>query len=285
MQRRAGPILGLSFFILIAGAVGIVIFTVPGGFSSLFGSIGLQKHIPFSIAVVPMQPGRTVILEAGAGNVTLRSDSARTSLAVSGTKVVQDDEDFNKISLQPKNEADGSLTLQVVKSCQNCYMDIDLIAPPNTLAILHSGSGDIRADGLSSQRGLNSFSTGSGNIKLSNYTAGSLNVQTGSGDITLDTVTINGVIMAQAGSGNINFNGTMVLTDPSSLFETGSGDLFLKLNASDYSKISLEAMTKSGDIRNRANLPNVDSSKHALVVVNGPNILVLHTGSGNITLE
>ncbi len=285
MRRGAGPVLGLLFFVLIAVAVGIVFFTVPGGFGSLFSGISLQERTPFTIAAVPMQPGQTIVVDAGAGNVTLKSDSARTSLAVSGTKVAEDDADFNKISLQPKTEADGSLTLQIVKSCQNCYMDIDLIAPPNTLAILHSGSGDVRADGLNSQSGLNAFSTGSGNIKLSNYTAGLLDVQTGSGDITLDTVRVNGKIMVHTGSGNINFSGDLIPTDPSSTLDTGSGDLTLKLNSQNYAKISLEAMTGSGDIRNRANLPTANSSKHALNAVNGPNILIVHTGSGNITLE
>lgn len=285
MRRATGPVLGFALLMLILVAVGIVVFTVPGGFSSLLGGFGPAQRTAFTIPDVAIQPGKTVTLSNDSGNINLQTDNTLNSLKVSGYKLTHSNDDVTKINLQPVTDSNGNVVLKIIKSCFNCSVDVRIIGPANLVANLASGSGDVEVTGLNSSDGQNIFKTGSGNISLQNSTLASLKTEAGSGDIGLKAVTVQNNLNMNTGSGNINIDGDLALKNDS-LINAGSGDVSLKMKSQDYSALGLNVTTDSGDIHPHFNGNySFSNEKHSLTTVGANVVLHIRTGSGDIALD
>lgn len=95
-------------------------------------------------------------------------------------------------------------------------IDYDVTAPAGVALNLHSGSGDITTDSVGR---FVTASTGSGNLRLHGV-SGPADLQSGSGDITLDE-NGSGDIKARTGSGNVHIHGL----NGSLTARAGSGDI------------------------------------------------------------
>jgi hypothetical protein len=179
----------------------------------------------------------------------------------------------------------------------NISIDYDITAPTGVALNMHSGSGDLAADGvgryLSATTGSGhiqghgvhgpaELQTGSGDIDLQEIAAGDVKARSGSGSIRIHG--LNGSFNARTGSGDIAADGH--LTGPATV-SSGSGSIRLHLNPD--ARFNLEASTGSGDIH--VNFPGApqqsDRSRHHLTgpVDGGGAPLEVRTGSGDIVID
>ena len=174
-------------------------------------------------------------------------------------------------------------------------IDYDITAPKATHLKAESGSGDLKAVGMS---GGNRLETGSGSIGGDNL-GGDAYLQTGSGDIRINfssggNVTagagsgairltgLKGSLKAETGSGDISISGQPL---DSWKIEAGSGSIDLNLGGS---KFTLDAETGSGSIHTDQPISMQGSLErhHMTGNVNGggPTVKV-ETGSGSIRVH
>jgi len=179
---------------------------------------------------------------------------------------------------------------------QNISIDYDVTTPHSTTLTAHTGSGEIRADGVgpNSRFGSGSGSihathipgpatleTGSGSIELSLSGPGDLKVHTGSGSIHVDGLA--GALQAGTGSGTIEIAGSPTADWRLS---TGSGGIHLKLANSAH--FNFDASTGSGSIHVDQPILMQGSlnRRHVTGTVNGGGPAVrASTGSGSITIN
>jgi Putative adhesin len=174
-------------------------------------------------------------------------------------------------------------------------IDYDVTAPKSTHLKAESGSGDLKAVGMS---GGNRLETGSGSISGDNL-GGDTYLQTGSGDIRVN-FSNGGNVTAGAGSGSIRLTGlkgslkaetgsgdVSVAGQPldSWKIEAGSGSIDLNLGGS---KFTLDAETGSGSIHTDQAISMQGSlERHHItgnVLGGGPTVKV-ETGSGSIRIH
>lgn len=174
-------------------------------------------------------------------------------------------------------------------------IDYDVTAPKNTHLKAESGSGDLKAVGMS---GGNRLETGSGSISGDNL-GGDSYLQTGSGDIRVN-FSNGGNVTAGAGSGSIRLTGLKGGLKA----ETGSGDVSVAGQPLDYwkieagsgsidlnlggSKFTLDAETGSGSIHTDQAISMQGSLERHHITGNvnggGPTVKV-ETGSGSIRIH
>jgi len=159
----------------------------------------------------------------------------------------------------------------------NVSIDYYIEAPPDARVTAHTGSGDVRANGL---HGPLEVSTGSGDVKVWDAPSGA-RLFTGSGDVEVHSLA--GDLQARTGSGDVLASGT-----PTGAWDvhTGSGSVTLRMPAG--ARFELDAHSGSGDIVCDHPFTTVTrlghSTLHGLVNSGGPKVTV-RTGSGDITLQ
>lgn len=174
----------------------------------------------------------------------------------------------------------------------NITIDYEISVPRATALNLHSGSGDLRVDGvgryLKAQTGSGSVSgfnisgaadlrTGSGDIELDEQAPADVQAVTGSGSIRIRG--LDGKLTARTGSGDIDASGKLL---GEAHLQSGSGSIHL--HSGPDARYSVEASTGSGSIR----VAGQENSEHHHVSrqVNGGGPLVeAHTGSGDIEID
>jgi hypothetical protein len=179
----------------------------------------------------------------------------------------------------------------------NISIDYDISLPAGAALNLHSGSGDIKVSQVgrflvassgsgninaTGGKGTADVQTGSGDITLEQQGAGDLKARTGSGNIHIRG--LNGGITARAGSGDIDAEGH--LNGPANL-ASGSGNVKLHLGSDAH--FNLEASTGSGDIRIHypgAPEQGEHSRHHMTAPINGGGPpLEIRTGSGDVEIS
>jgi DUF4097 and DUF4098 domain-containing protein YvlB len=250
-------------------------------------------------------------VQTGSGNVTVHPGNGNTlevhaRLKPGGGWGVfgasgDTDARIHRIEQDPPIKQDGN-TIHIGEVSDrslynNISIDYDISIPSGAALNLRSGSGDIK---ISQVGRFLVASSGSGNITASGG-KGTADVQTGSGDITLEQEGsgdvkartgsgnihirgLNGSLAARAGSGNIDAEGR--LTGPANL-SSGSGNV--KLHLGSDARFNLEASTGSGDIRIHypgAPEQNEHSRHHMTAPINGGGPpLEVRTGSGDVEIS
>lgn len=313
MRRLVVPIIVLILAAEITVAVSIVM-AQPGGFSSLIPggnfNFGPERRQEVPAQDLPLNgQAATITINSMGGQVDITGDPSLTSVKVEGTKIVHSfgDPDFNRVTFSVTQ--DGSNIKIVARNTDQSFnfglgdqVNIRLAVPPALLAQLNTtvGSADINARGLQNDKSILVFNTGSGDLSLSSVQANKLAVKTGSGDITLSDYT--GSLEANTGNGDIILNGANRLGDVN--FQTGSGDI--KATASLNNPNTANIKTGSGDVDLHLtgttslgfdinsgsgnisfNLPGsqvISKDKHSLKAGGTP-VMTIKTGSGDITVE
>jgi DUF4097 and DUF4098 domain-containing protein YvlB len=212
-----------------------------------------------------------------------------------------DDSRVKQIAANPPiTQSGNTITIAVPHAdsdlFNNISIDYDVTAPHSTTLAAHTGSGEIRADGLGPNSrftsgsgsihathisGPTTLETGSGSIELSLSGPGDLKVHTGSGSIHVDGLA--GALQAGTGSGSIEIAGSPTADWRLS---TGSGGIRLKLATN--ARFNFDASTGSGSIHvDQPILTQGSLNRHHVTgTVNGGGPAVrASTGSGGITIN
>ena len=202
-------------------------------------------------------------VSTGSGDIEVRS-GAVGSVQVTGRIKVSGwsdngEEKVRKLEQNPPIEQNGnSIRIGYISDPElrhNVSIDYQIVVPQATSLAAHSGSGDLKIDGI---KGPLAARTGSGDMHISNL-GSRVEAHSGSGDLRLEN--INGDVLARAGSGNIQGDGVAGGFDA----ETGSGDVSLRQTAAGEVRVR----TGSGGLE----LHGVHGMLHA------------DTGSGDVTVE
>jgi DUF4097 and DUF4098 domain-containing protein YvlB len=165
-------------------------------------------------------------VQTGSGNIQVHPGSGNqihvSARIHSGWNVFggSDEGAIHRIEQNPPVVQDGN-TVRIGDNTghehyNNISIDYDITAPAGVALNLHSGSGDVTTDSVG--RFLTA-STGSGNVRAHGI-SGPADLQSGSGDITLDE-NGSGDIKARTGSGNVHIRGL----NGSLTARAGSGDI------------------------------------------------------------
>ena len=160
----------------------------------------------------------------------------------------------------------------------NISISYDISTPRSTLLTAHTGSGEVRIDGIS---GAVTADSGSGSVHLSLANSGDVHTHTGSGSIHVQGAI--GGLRAGTGSGSIEVAGN-VGTDWN--LSTGSGSIMVKLPGN--ARFNFNAGTGSGSIHVSQPMVVQGTLNHHHVsgTVNGGGpTLHASTGSGSITID
>jgi len=185
------------------------------------------------------------------------------------------------IANPPITQAGNIITIGRMESSSffnNISISYDISTPRSTLLTAHTGSGEVRIDGIS---GAVTADSGSGSVHLSLANSGDVHTHTGSGSIHVEGAI--GGLRAGTGSGSIEVAGN-VGTDWN--LTTGSGSIRIKLP--DNARFNFNAGTGSGSIHVSQPIVMQGSLNHhhvAGTVNGGGPTLRASTGSGSITVD
>lgn len=313
MRRMIVPILVILLATEITLATSIVM-AQPGGFSSLLPlgnvSFGPERRQDVPAQNLPLNgQAASITINSMGGLVEITGDPSLTAVRVEATKIIHSlgDADFSRIAYSVTQ--DGSNINIVAKNSNESLnfgigdqMSIRVTMPPALLAQLNTtvGSADINVKGLQNDKvnmvfntgsgdlnltdllaGKIAIKTGSGNLHLKNY-IGSLDANTGSGDVDMDGANRLNDAYFQTGSGDIKV-GFALETSGTGTIKTGSGDVELRVNGN--TGLGFDLNSGSGDIN--FNVPGsqvTSKDKHALKTTGVPE-MTIRTGSGDITVE
>jgi DUF4097 and DUF4098 domain-containing protein YvlB len=248
-------------------------------------------------------------VQTGSGNIQIHAGSGNTLEIHARLKAGWNlfgangdvDARIHRIEQDPPIKQDGN-AIHIGESndhslFNNITIDYDISLPAGAALNLHSGSGDIKVAQVgrflvassgsgnidaSGGTGTADVQTGSGDITLNQQGAGDIKARTGSGNIHIRG--LNGAIAARAGSGNIDAEGH--LSGPANL-ASGSGNVKLHLGSDAH--FNLEASTGSGDIRiHYPGAPEQTEHQrhHMTAPINGGGPpLEVRTGSGDVEIS
>jgi hypothetical protein len=163
--------------------------------------------------------------------------------------------------------------------------------------VLDTGSGNVRATGVDGEL---TVDTGSGDVEVRDTRVGTLGVDTGSGTVRLEGVTAEALLI-DTGSGGVSATGNAGRIDVDTgsgdvsldlgdrlaqvAVDAGSGDVTLLVPAGFGAQVSLE--TSSGDLEVNVPLQVVRRGGDALegTIGDGRGRIQVETGSGRITLR
>jgi DUF4097 and DUF4098 domain-containing protein YvlB len=252
---------------LLCGTLLAAIFTICAGFSLAGHTVGAVTRDEHHVI-------RETVSE-----VTIDADSADITLVpASGREVVVDTHAKGTLWV-PKLHADvdgGHLSLR--GSCHNtafghCESTFTVRIPEGTPVSVNSGSGDVRASGLSARVNIDA---GSGDLALSGLSAGTT-ARVGSGDI--EASGLGGSLVLQTGSGDVD--GAELTADVVDARAT-SGDVFL-----DVARVPkrVYVVSSSGDVT--ISVPHNGGGYDAQVSTSSgdPDLRVNHNGSSGNTLS
>ena len=172
----------------------------------------------------------------------------------------------NPNDIQPVSSKDGNTINASVPDGQQGSVDLQVTVPPNANLQLQTASGDITVNGVNGQMTLTS---NSGSINASNdVISGTSTVSTSSGDISAKSTTFSDQATLSTDSGDINFDGT-IGTGGTYQFKTNSGTVNVVLPTTPA--FHVDASTNSGSI-NPNGFPGVnvqDNSSGSGQKVNG----------------
>jgi DUF4097 and DUF4098 domain-containing protein YvlB len=221
--------------------------------------------------------GSTLTVSNFAGNVTVRTGGAG-QVQVVATKRAPSRASLDSISVEMQPQ-DGSLQIKTTRSgiLSNLSVNIEIMAPADTLLDLHSGAGSIDVRGFQNDVRADS---GAGSLTIQDVT-GTIDGHTGAGSIDVRGAT--GLVRLNTGAGSIDYTGT---PQGDCRFETGTGSIQLTLPASlnatvdlgtGVGDIQLGGFAVEGQVSKRAVKGTIGSGNQAQIYA--------HTGTGSIDLN
>jgi hypothetical protein len=202
-------------------------------------------------------PFTHIVVRVGAGDVTVERTTGRTEWFATA------DFSGDRPAFEPI-VVDGELIVDDgCDGLDGCSVRYTVRVPANTTVDAASASGDVTVTELN---GTVSVVTTSGTVFL-NTVNGTIAVEGGSGDI-VGTKLVAANASFTSASGNIDVAFENVIPDLT--VETGSGNITAQLADGSY---NLDTLTESGTIDTK--IDDTDTSA---------NIIVLKTGSGNLTV-
>jgi Putative adhesin len=201
---------------------------------------------------------------------------------------------------------------------RNVSVDYEITAPSNTNVRSHTGSGDQSIEGLNSRIELESGSgeivlrnltgevrveTGSGNVRgehisgpvTARASSGNIRLEeTGSGDLVtragsgnIEVIGVNGGLHSETGSGNQRIAGV-----PAGAWTVRSGSGNTELRVPSSASYDVDISTGSGNVTVDQPVTTtvqgrVQEGRHSITgkVHGGGNLIQVHTGSGDVTIQ
>ncbi len=286
----------LAALCLVALVVGVAGVSWLRGFSSgEGGGIGRNSDRIEQTFEVGESPSLTI--DNFTGDVTIRAGEGGV-IEVIAVKKASTSRNLERIELE-MTERDGGLVIETRKpsALARASVDFEITTPADTRLDLDVGTGDLSVSGLA---GGVKAGIGTGNVEATDL-AGNVEMEVGTGDVTITGVEIqvdihcgtgdvdirgaSGPARLDVGTGNIEFEGA---PEGDCRFETGTGDIRLKLPAELNVKVDLEVGTGSidvdydvvGDVSRRDVEGTIGSSDQASV----EGTIYAHTGTGSIDL-
>jgi hypothetical protein len=204
--RRGGR--GIWFWVILAF---IIISLMGGGFGSVFRSVDRFGGPPFngpqsiveSPRVFNVSGVPTVVINDDNGTVIVQSSDNPKSVTVQDTKIASPFDGPNNSQVISSLGSDGNTLIVTVQNSGQGSVALNVMVPQGTSLQLNTSSGDITVDGVSGQVALQ---TDSGNVNATNDTfSGTSTVKTNSGDVSLNQTTLSNAATISTQSGNINF--------------------------------------------------------------------------------
>jgi DUF4097 and DUF4098 domain-containing protein YvlB len=239
-----------ALVVAVAGVSWIRDLSSDGG-----GEIGRNSERIEQAFEVGESPGLTI--DNFTGDITIRAGEAGI-IEVVAVKKASSSGNLERIDLE-MTERDGGLIIETRKpsALSRASVDFEITTPADTRLDLRVGTGDVDVGGLT---GGAAVDTGTGDVELRNL-AGGVEVDIGTGDATL--MGVDGEANVHSGTGNMSVLGA---SGPARLdvgtgdidyegapegdcrFETGTGDIRLKLPADLNVRVDLEVGTGSIDV-------------------------------------
>jgi len=207
------------------------------------------------------------------------------------------DDDVKQVAANPPIDQSGS-TIRIGNRSDGPYrhvsIDYEITAPYSSQWKAFTGSGDIKASGITATKlgtgsgsidannvsGDSALETGSGDIEVAFNKSGMVTAGTGSGSIHLDNV--QGRLKAETGSGDIKVKGK---PGDDWKLETGSGSIELQVGGAP---LTLDAESGSGEVTTAQGIMVQGSlnKHHVTGNINGGGPMVkAETGSGDIRIR
>lgn len=202
--------------------------------------------------------------------VRLETGSSNINVKVGDKTSVKEQRSFWGMKRGDVFRVDGDKLILTDDCGWRCDVDFVVTVPANTKVTGDIGSGDLLLEGVGSVNA----ETGSGDVTARGL-KGDVKLHLGSGDVEINGVT--GAVDVEVGSGDINATG---LADGKVTATTGSGDIDLKLTKPN----SVTAETNSGDLT----LTVPESGSYKVVTDTGSGdetVKVTNTPNGEYTLD
>lgn len=286
----------IAVVLLVIGLSGIgVIFAKDGSFS--LNTVAIEQH-----QEVDGSEAKKVILTTGSMNVIVSRGMDKTikaSLVGTASKKYEEQThlklvrtgDTVTVSIDRKggftlgfNIFDVDLNLELPEQQYDSLTikagsgNVKLTQLSAGKLVLDNGSGNVGVADVHTDNA--AIYTGSGNLKIDQLQAQKLSVKTGSGNITLSDV--NADLTAHAGSGNIRAE-LGAIRYPMDL-STGSGNVTLNTDAKPES-VLIQFSTGSGDFKNKWDETRKGGKHQGSAIFGEGRIRVkVDTGSGNFNL-
>jgi putative adhesin len=267
--RRGGR--GIWFWVILAF---IIISLMGGGFGSAFRSGDRFGGPPFngpqsiveSPRVFSVSGVPTVVINDDNGTVIVQSSDNPKSVTVQDTKIAGPFDGPNNSQVSSSLGSDGNTLIVTVQNSGQGSVALTVMVPKGTSLQLNTSSGDITIDGVSGQVALQ---TDSGNVTATNDTfSGTSTVKTNSGDVGLNQTTLSNATTIRTQSGNINFT-----VPTGSAFHLNAYTNSGSINTGDFQKVTVnQAGTQA-----TGNVGTASQGQGATVTLN--------TDSGDINLN
>ncbi len=268
--RRGGR--GIWFWVILAF---IIISLMGGGFGSAFNrSFGPDFRMgqPHSSSVADLARTFTV---SGPPTVVINSDGGTINVQTSpdaSSVTVQDTKNAGPFgdanNLQVNYNKQGNTINAIVQGGGQGSVDFTVTVPQDTSLQLNTSSGDITVDGVSGQVTLQ---TDSGNVNATNDTfSGTSTITTNSGDVGLSQTTLGNATTISTQSGNINFT-----VPAGSAFHLNASTNSGSVDTGDFP--SVKQTNNQGGTQATGNVGNASQGQGATVTLN--------TGSGDINVH
>jgi len=274
--RRGGR--GIWFWVILAF---IIISLMGGGFGSAFNRFGDGNRFgspgfngPQSIVESPrvfhVSGTPTVVINDDNGTVIVQSSGNTGSVTIQDTKIAGPFGGPNNSQVSSSLSPDGNTINVNVQNSGQGSVALTVMVPQGTSLQLNTSSGDITVDGVSGQVALQ---TDSGNVSATNDTfSGTSTIKTNSGDVGLSQTTLSNAATISTQSGDINFT-----VPADSAFHLSASTNSGSINTPDFPNVKVQNNNSGSGGTANGNVGNASQGQGATVT--------LTTYSGDINVH
>ena len=190
-------------------------------------------------------PVRRVVAETDIGDITVHRAEPGQDLVIRRTTGWS----FRRPETEVVNTA-GVVTVTgrcntAAVSFGDCSVDLDITLPQEVAVQVSTGTGDIRADGVSGEFTAN---TGTGDVQLRDLRSPQVNAATGTGDLMVTMVTAPESVLARTSTGDLR----ITVPDDGASYRVSArasvGDRVIRVPTNPASPRTITASTSVGDL-------------------------------------